>query len=94
MSPFGKSVRQKTTEAVRKRKISAAKFITMTIGRLIFGFGVEELAPDVANKMIYYAIIAFISGFTPKIRIILFKLYANTCKLISVPTRGRVLVRK
>ena len=41
-----------------------------------------------------YALIALISGPVPRILIARFKLYARTCKLISVRTRGSVLVRK
>ncbi len=41
-----------------------------------------------------YPAIARISGCTPNIFIIRFKLYASTCKLISVLTRGSVFVRK
>src|SRR5574343_943685 len=41
-----------------------------------------------------YPAIAWIRGCTPNILIIRFRLYANTCKLISVLTRGKVFVRK
>jgi hypothetical protein len=54
----------------------------------------QEMAPDLARKTAYYPVIALISGFTPKICIIRLRLYANTCKLISVLTLGNVLVRK
>ena len=47
-----------------------------------------------ATKTDFYPVIAFIRDFAPKICIVLFRLYANTCKLISVLTRGSVLVRK
>ena len=40
------------------------------------------------------ALIAAMSGAIPRICIARFMLYANTCKLISVLTRGIVLVRK
>ena len=41
-----------------------------------------------------YSAIASISGTTPMIRITRFKLYASTCKLISVLTCSSVRVRK
>src|ERR1022692_425133 len=40
------------------------------------------------------ALIAAMSGAIPRICIARFRLYARTCKLISVLTRGNVLVRK
>jgi hypothetical protein len=47
-----------------------------------------------SHDKLTYAFIAWISAVVPKIFIALFKLYANTCRLISVRTRGNVLVRK
>ncbi len=41
-----------------------------------------------------YALIASITGVVPRVLIARFKLYASSCQLISVPTRGSVRVRK
>src|SRR6266850_997769 len=49
---------------------------------------------SVEMKKGFHALIAAMSGAVPKICIARFKLYASTCKLISVLTRGNVLVRK
>lgn len=47
-----------------------------------------------SHDKLTYVFIAWISVVVPKIFIALFKLYADTCRLISVLTRGNVLVRK
>jgi hypothetical protein len=59
-----------------------------------FGLELRNRGQIFAKKTAYYAVIAFIRGLAPKICIIRFRLYANTCKLISVLTRSNVLVRK
>ena len=41
-----------------------------------------------------YPVMAALRGFTPMMRMVRFRLYASTCKLISVLTFGNVFIRK